>query len=85
MALIKINDRMINQMKEEFDLTFEQAKELLCADLASDKRELDLTNVADLIKNLFLKYLTLFLQDNLLMAEKNHKYTFYDYYNNLLH
>ena len=37
MALIKINDRMINQMKEEFDLTFEQAKELLCADLASDK------------------------------------------------
>ena len=27
MALIKINDRMINQMKEEFDLTFEQAKE----------------------------------------------------------
>lgn len=45
MALIKINDRMINQMKEEFDLTFEQAKELLCADLASDKRELDLTNV----------------------------------------
>ncbi len=44
MALIKINDRMINQMKEEFDLTFEQAKELLCADLASDKRELDLTN-----------------------------------------
>ena len=51
MALIKINDRMINQMKEEFDLTFEQAKELLCADLASDKRKLDLTNVADLIKN----------------------------------
>lgn len=51
MALIKINDRMINQIKEEFDLTFEQAKELLCADLASDKRELDLTNVADLIKN----------------------------------
>ena len=41
MALIKINDRMINQIKEEFDLTFEQAKELLCADLASDKRELD--------------------------------------------
>lgn len=28
MALIKINDRMINQMKEEFDLTFEQAIEL---------------------------------------------------------
>ena len=39
MALIKINNRMINEMKEEFDLTFEQAIELLCADLASDKRE----------------------------------------------
>ena len=51
MALIKINNRMINEMKEEFDLTFEQAIELLCADLASDKRELDLINVADLIKN----------------------------------
>ena len=51
MALIKINNRMINEMKEEFDLTFEQAIELLCADLASNKSELDLINVADLIKN----------------------------------
>ncbi len=51
MALIKINNRMINEMKEEFDLTFEQAIELLCADLASDKSELNLINVADLIKN----------------------------------
>ena len=51
MALIKINNRMINEMKEEFDLTFAQAIELLCADLASDKSELELINVTDLIKN----------------------------------
>lgn len=41
----------INLAKEEFGLTFEQAKEVICADIVCDRKELDLVNLVDLVRN----------------------------------
>lgn len=41
----------INLAKEEFGLTFEQAKEIICADLVCEREELDLVNLVDLVRN----------------------------------
>lgn len=41
----------INLAKNEFELTFEQAKEVICADIVCERKELNLINLVDLVRN----------------------------------
>lgn len=42
MALVAANDALVRSFMEDFNLSYEIAKEVLCADLASDRPELEI-------------------------------------------